>query len=145
MQKTNEIVYVDNMRLFNEFHMTRDLNNINGLKIKGQKKTLDSLYTLYGILKENGKPETLASLEKQLRHADQQLKQMNSDFVDTRNKTVWARLNTYVSEYGGQHDFQLVLGTQGSGNVMYAREGVDVTQAVIDFANAKYEGDPSIE
>ena len=140
-QETEEIVYVDNVRLFNGFNMTKDLNQVNGLKIKKQKKTLDSLYTIYTIFKENGQTNKLESLEAQLRNEDQALKNMNDQFSNELSQTVWNRLNAYVSEYSIQHDFKIVLGTQGSGNVMYAKEITDVTDDIISYANSSYEGE----
>lgn len=139
-QKEDEIVYVDNIRLFNGFNMTEDLNQINGLKIKKQKKKLDSLYTIYGIFRDNNQNDKLEGLEAQLRNEDEELKKMNQNFSDELSQSVWKRLNVYVKEYSVTKGYKIVLGTQGSGNVMFAADGIDITDAIIEYSNLNYEG-----
>lgn len=139
-QKKDEIVYVDNIKLFNGFNMIKDLNQINGLKINRQKKKLDSLYTIYGIFRDNNQTDKLEGLEAQLRNEDEELKKMNQRFSDELSQTVWKRLNVYVKEYSVTKGYKIVLGTQGSGNVMFAEDGIDITDAIIEYSNSNYEG-----
>ncbi|WP_282162862.1 OmpH family outer membrane protein [Ulvibacterium marinum] len=136
-----EIVYIDNIRLFNGFNMTKDLNKINGDKIKKQKKKLDSLYIIYDIFRDNDQTDKLEALETQLRNEDQVLNTMNKRFSNEISQTVWNRLNTYVNEYGMANDYKIVLGTQGNGNVMYAQKGKDITDEVMNYSNSRYEGE----
>lgn len=141
-QKENrtEYAYVDNIKLFNGFNMTKDLNQINNGKINAQKKKLDSLYTIYNIFKENNKSDKLEGLENQLRNEDQQLKKMNERFSNDLGEQVWKRLNQYVEEYGVDKGYKIIFGTQGNGNVMYAETGIDITNEIINYANTNYEG-----
>lgn len=136
-----EIVYIDNIRLFNDFNMTMDLNKINDDKIKKQKKKIDSLYTIYGIFRDNDQTDKLEALETQLRNEDQEFKNMNKRFSSEISRTVWNRLNTYVNEYGMANDYKIVLGTQGNGNVMFAQKGKDITDKVMHYCNSRYEGE----
>lgn len=53
---------------------------------------------------------------------------------------VWKQLNSYVEEYGAENDYDVIIGMQGNGNVMYAKEGVNITDDVIVYANNKYNG-----
>ncbi|WP_152573447.1 OmpH family outer membrane protein [Pelagihabitans pacificus] len=140
-QDEDKIVYVDNIRLFNGFNMTKDLNRINGEKINKQKKKLDSLYTIYGIFKDNNQTDKLGALETQLRNQDQELKNMNERFSNEISQAVWNRLNSYIKDYGAANGYKIVLGTQGNGNVMFAQEGIDITEAVISYSNSLYEGE----
>lgn len=138
--KEDEIVFIDNIKLFNRFNMTKDLNKINKLKINQQKKKLDSLYTLYGIFKDNGQEDKLEGLEAKLRHEDGELKKMNERFSDELGQAVWKKLNVYVKDFSVINSYKIVLGTQGNGNVMFAEEGTDITEAMIDYSNLNYEG-----
>ncbi len=138
---TEEIVYIDNIRLFNGFNMTKDLNQINGKKVKAQKKKLDSLYVIYGILRDNNQTDKLEALEAQLRGTDKELKDMNERFSSELSQAVWNRLNTYIQKYSLANSYKIVLGTQGQGNVMFAQEAIDITDAFISYANTNYEGD----
>ena len=136
-----KIVYVDNVQLFNDFNMSKDLNKINGVKINKQKKKLDSLYTIYGIFRENNQTDKLEPLEIQLRAEDQNLKKMNNQFSNEVSQAVWGRLNEYISEYGQMKGYKIIMGTQGSGNIMYAEDRIDITKAIVEFSNANYEGE----
>ncbi len=136
-----EIVYIDNIRLFNGFNMTKDLNKINGDKIKKQKKKLDSLYIIYDIFRDNDQTDKLEALGTQLRNEDQVLNAMNKRFSNEISQTVWNRLNTYVDEYSTANDYKIVLGTQGNGNVMYAQKEKDITDEVLNYSNSRYEGE----
>lgn len=141
IEKEEQIVYVDNVKLFNGFNMTKDLNQINGLKINKQKKKLDSLYTLYGIFKDNNQNDKLRGLEAKLRNEDEELKKMNERFSEKMSKAVWSRLNVYIKEYSTTKEYKIVLGTQGNGNVMFAENDADITEAIINYSNLNYEGD----
>ncbi len=137
---TPEIVYVDNVQLFNGFHMSKDLGKINGDKINTQKKKLDSLYSIYSIFREQQNEEKAQELETQLRSEDQELKKMNEYFSKDLSQKVWNRLNQYIKEYSETKAYKIVLGTQGTGNIMYAQEGIDITEEVLIYVNEKYEG-----
>lgn len=137
---STDIVYVDNVKLFNGFNMSKDLGKINNEKITKQKKKLDSLYTIYSILREQENKEKTQELEVQLRTEDQELKKMNEYLSKDISQKVWNRLNQYVKEYGIANQCKVILGTQGVGNIMYAQEEIDITTRVLEYANTKYEG-----
>lgn len=135
-----DIAYVDNVELFNGFNMSKDLGQANNFKLKAQKKKLDSLYNIYSIFREQGDNEKTKALELQLRSEDQELKRMNEYLSKDLSEKVWSRLNQYVKEYGESKRYKVVLGTQGYGNVMYAKDGIDITADMLIYSNEKYEG-----
>lgn len=139
-QSNTEIVYVDNVRLFNGFNMSKDLGKLNNQKIQKQKKKLDSLYTVYTILREQKNSEKSEELESQLRIEDQELRKINEYFSKEVSQQVWNRLNQYIEEYGKAQGYQIILGTQGTGSIMFAQEGLEITESVLAYANNKYEG-----
>ncbi len=139
-EKENSVVYVDNIRLFNDFNMTKDLNQLNRIEINKQKKKIDSLYTLYQIFEENKKETKQKELEILLRKEDQELKKMNDLFSKDVGVKVWNRLNEYLKKYGESNHYTIVIGTQGNGNVMYADSSIDITNSFIQYSNDLYEG-----
>lgn len=136
----HEIVYVDNVKLLNGFNMSKDLQKINTSKVTAQKKELDSLFNVYSIFREQKNEEKVKELEQILRIRDKEFRTMAEELSNSTNQKIWKRLNQYVKEYGELNDYKIVLGTQGSGNVMYAEENADITEAILIYANDKYEG-----
>ncbi|MDY8138492.1 OmpH family outer membrane protein [Aquimarina sp. 2201CG5-10] len=136
----SEIVYVDNVELFNDFNMSKDLGKINTEKMNVERKKMDSLYSIYSIFREQKNKEKTTELEKQLRAQDQELRKTKDFLSKDLNRKVWNRLNQYIKEYGETHKYKIVLGTQGNGNVMYAEEVINITSNVLIYANEKYEG-----
>lgn len=134
------IFYVDNVKLFNGFNMSKDLGKVNNKKIDQQRKKLDSLYTVYSIFSEQKNEEKAKETEIILKKEDLELRRMNEYFSNEVSQQVWNRLNTYIEEYGKTKKHTIILGTQGNGNIMFAQEGIDITKKVLEYANNKYEG-----
>lgn len=120
--------------------MSKDLGKVNNKKIDLQRKKLDSLYTVYSIFSEQKNQEKAKETEIILKKEDLELRRMNEYFSNEVSQQVWNRLNTYVEEYGKTKKHTIILGTQGNGNIMFAKEGIDITKEVLEYANNKYEG-----
>ena len=133
-----DLVYVDNIRLFNEFQMFRDLIG-NNTTIDTHKKGLDSLYSLYSVERELNNVDKAAQIEKEIRDRDHDLKTLRDNHSRLVGQKVWNKLNEYIQEYADLQGFTIVFGTQGNGNIMFAGEGMDITTAVLDYANQKYQ------
>lgn len=136
-----EYVYIDNIKLFNGFNMAKDMSAIHTKKIKGQEKKLDSLYQLFQIDIKTKDENKIRVSQQKVQQEDKALGAMKDYFSKEISQQIWDRLNGYISEYGKAQKCKIILGTQGGGNVMYADESADVTGAILEFANAKYEGE----
>jgi len=137
----NEYVYVDNIKLFNGFNMSKDLSDIHTKKIKRQTKKLDSLYQLFQIDIKSKDEHKIKLSQQKVQKEDEVLSEMKQHFSKVVSQQIWDRLNGYINEFGKRQEYKIVLGTQGGGNIMYANESVDVTDAILKYANAKYEGE----
>ncbi|WP_299883439.1 OmpH family outer membrane protein [uncultured Lacinutrix sp.] len=137
-EKTETFVYVDNTILFNEFNMTKDIRTIEDNKIKAIKITMDSIYNLYKDLNKTTKKAK--ALELELNSKNQTLKLIQDNYTNNLSQKVWSRLNTYVSQYAKENNFKILFGTSGNGNIMYAREEINITSSILTFCNKKYEG-----
>ena len=56
------------------------------------------------------------------------------------DQKIWKQLNQYISDYGKAEGFDLLLGADGNGTLMYAEEGMDVTEALSTYVNKRYQG-----
>ncbi|PHS07648.1 MAG: hypothetical protein COA88_08085 [Kordia sp.] len=141
ISEKNEYVYVDNIKLFNGFNMAKDMSTIHTKKIKGQEKKLDSLYQLFQIEIRTKDEDNIRISQQKVQKEDKALSAMKDYFSKEVSQQIWDRLNGYINEYGKAQQSKIILGTQGGGNVMYADDSVDVTAAILEYANAKYEGE----
>lgn len=60
-----------------------------------------------------------------------------ADYTDK----IWKQLNAYISDFGRENDFDLILGMQGNGSVMFVKEENNITESVIEYVNRKYNGE----
>ena len=138
-EKKQELVYIDNIKLFNGFNMTKDIKTIEEAKIKKQSNALDSLYTIFQSIKDK---ESVPSknLQQQIAYKSKAFQELQDNYSHNLSNNVWSRLNTYIKEYAQSHNLKIIIGTSGNGNVMYGEESIDVTGQIMEFSNQKYEG-----
>ena len=135
-----EMVYIDNIQLFNGFNMTKDIKAIEEAKMNAQGKELDSLYTVLQSIKDQ-ENTSFKSLQQQIAYKSKAFQELQDNYTHNLSKNVWNRLNTYIKTYAQEHQLKIILGTSGHGNVMFAEESIDITNQILEFSNKKYEGD----
>jgi len=70
-------------------------------------------------------------------------------FVDTHKEkekkdetemtqSVLNQVNSFVEQYGKEKGYDIVFGTTNSGNLLYAKESMDITKEVLEALNANY-------
>ena len=136
-----EIVYVDNIKLFNEFNMSKDLSKEHNAKITSQTKKVDSIYRQFQAELKAKDEEAYKITQQHLQREDQELGKLKNYLANEVSQHVWGRINTHLQEFGKENNYRIVIGANGSGNLMYGEEGVDVTTAALLYINGKYEGE----
>lgn len=143
------IAYVDNLKIFNDFNMTKELTKQNEEKYKSQIATFDSLVNAIKSLETdlqklktipNKRKMEYAKLQKIVVEKDKELKQIQAYVQGEISTKTWKRINEYIKSYGEKFNLDLILGAQGQGNIMYGKDNVDITEEFIKYANHKYEG-----
>lgn len=134
-----DIAFIDNVKLFNSFNMTKEIKIIEEAKIRVKRKELDSLYSIYQSIEDKKKNE-FKNLQQQIAHKSKVLQELQDNYTNHLAKTVWARLNTYIKDHAEAQNLEIILGASGDGDVMFAEETIDITNKVLEFANTKYEG-----
>jgi len=134
-----DIAYVDNIKLFNEFNMTKDIKAIEEKKMTTIKTELDSIYAIYQSLK-NKTDNQAKQLESQLNAKSQTLKTVQDNYTNNLSQQVWSRLNDYIKTYATENKTKIILGTSGNGNLMHGEESLDITASILHYSNNKYEG-----
>lgn len=130
-KKEESVVYVDTIRLFNEFKYTKELE-------KSYEKTLISSKNRYDSIAAQAQlhPGDLV-LNDQLKEEENRFSVVYEQIKGTITQKVWERLDPLVKEFGTGHKYEIIVGANGTGTVLYGKEQKDKTQEVIDFVNKK--------
>lgn len=81
-----------------------------------------------------------ASKSNQLRAALQRKEEEFSQEYHRRSdefqKVIWEEINTKIETFGNAKGYKYILGANGNGSIMYANDGDDITQELIEYLNA---------
>nr|WP_321234627.1 OmpH family outer membrane protein [uncultured Psychroserpens sp.] len=139
VDKKETIVYVDNVKLFNEFNMTKEIRAVEEKKMAAKKKTIDSLFNKYQTI-EDKESQASKKLEVQISYINKELQDIQNNYANDLTQKVWSRLNAYLKNYGEDKELTFIMGSNGNGNVMFSKTSNDATEAIIFYVNQKYEG-----
>lgn len=141
--KSNKIVFVDNIQLFEKFKMKSELEKKYKSIEEARKYILDSLYNEYKILSQLNKTENEGNLEllkREILVKKDNYEKENSETMSQYNMQIWNQLNEYTKQFGEEHGYEYIIGANGQGGLMYAKDRNNVTDALIEFVNSKYSG-----
>lgn len=135
---SEEVVYVDNIKIFDGFNMTKEMKKVGEKEFNTRKAILDSLYAK---LQSN----TISEAEKkammpQFIQGKEELEQFNQNFALQETEKIWKRINSYVTEFSSENNYKIIIGSENKRDVLYANEKVDITIDLIYYLNNKYEG-----
>lgn len=133
-----KIVYVDNIKLFDNFNMTKELKKSGEKEFNLKKATVDSLYATLQS------PEISSSEKKlvmqQFVRQKEELEQFNQYFAAEQSSKIWTRIKSYSSEFSKENKYKLIIGSENKSTVLFADENIDVTNDLLTYINKKYEG-----
>jgi len=132
------IVHIDNAKVFSQFNLSKELSAIGMQQINPQKQKVDSLVSKF---QQEDNLKSKEELQRIFLAENDKLKKMNDEISNQTNYQIWSRINQYAKDYGQEHQYEMILGTTGNGNLMYAETTLDVTDDFIAYANKKYEGE----
>jgi Skp family chaperone for outer membrane proteins len=129
---TPKVGFVYNQRIFDEYLGTEEL-----------KSELEKYRQYYQLV--------LDSLEVQIDGGNEDLKYVyqqklegfSSQYEGISEKysaEIWMRINEVMHNFGEENNFEMIFGTAGGGNLMYAKHQHDLTDEFLKFLNNKYQG-----
>ncbi len=153
-QNSSKQVYVDVNKLMEGYSRTKIVRAKFQEKAKTLQSNVDSLVTdwqreLKRYEKERSKyskrelklkQELLGNKQQQINNYQKAIQKQIQEEDKKASQTVINDINDYVKEYGKKHRYQIIFGASGSGNIMYADKGTDLTQEVLDGLNNEFEG-----
>ncbi len=70
----------------------------------------------------------------------QQFDAQNNELKNKYNTQIIKRMNEYVKDFGKQRECAFIYGANGDGGLLYADDSKNLTKALIEYANNRYEG-----
>lgn len=80
--------------------------------------------------------QLIQSKQQQLGQYQQAMQQKAAEEEQALTKTVLADVNAYLTDYGKEHGYKMILAATDAGNIVYAENGIDVTDDVLKGLNA---------
>ena len=139
-------VYIDNISVFKQFDLTKELekkkeeiltkrvqilvgmeNKLDDIRVKIESNANDKL-----LLKE------YSDLSNEYVSIKKDFEQENLQISTKFDNEIWTQLNQYIKDYGIQNNYILIFGVSGQGNIMYANDGLDATEAASTHGRGAY-------
>lgn len=147
-------VYVDVNKLIDGYKRTKVVRADFEIKAKTLNANVDSLMgdwqnELKIYEKERSKMSTkelelkqelLGNKQQQINNYQQAVQKQIQEEDKKATQTIVNDINDYVKEYGKKHKYTIILGASGSGNIMYASEGADLTDDILKGLNKEFDG-----
>lgn len=151
----NKTAYVDTTKLVREYSEMKDVETEFTARSQKVKQQLDSAAQLFQQkvkdyqeqmtnMSASERQETEAQLmqEQQMLQQQQQtiggqLRQESDAVIDS----LVTKVKDFVKNYGEEHDYTYIFGSNESANIMYAKEGLDITEEILKELNAGTEAE----
>jgi len=146
-QSQPKIAYVKNADIFSSFKGTKELKARLEGQNNYQKTLLDSMSLELSVLRErfrSGEKNILEDLQTKeqiwIRLSQEYNENYAQESQDFTNKA-WVQINQYIIDYGKMKKYDYIIGTNGTGTLMYGSEREDLTEIIITYINKKYDGE----
>lgn len=148
-----QLVYVDVNKLIEGYNRTKVAKAEFDKKANLLKANVDSLMgnwqtELKNYEKERTslspkelklKQELLGNKQQQINGYQEAIQKKIQEEDKKVTQTVINDINDYIKEYGKNHNYKIIFGASGGGNIMYADESTDLTEEVLKGLNAEYD------
>jgi outer membrane protein len=147
--KNKKIGWINLPEVYKEFKYTKELESKLMTTHNTRKHIIDSMEFEIRVLADGIKTEktpdkrVLNYYNLKLQEYLQKKKEFEEDDYSNKAKyeeQILTQLNQYVKDYGTENGYQLLLGADGSGTLMYASQAIEITNAVKTYVNERYEG-----
>lgn len=144
-----KLAFIEIQKVYDSFELKKDLESKFKIVQNHRKRILDSLelelkLIYVSIEKGSNKDEKLISnynLRKNYYLQQKQQAEQDNDALSKQyDKEILNQLNQYVKDFGKEHRYDYIFGTDGNGSIMYGSERVNISDPLIEYINTKYNG-----
>jgi outer membrane protein len=146
--KPHKTGYIEITKLYNSFTYKKELESeYKNIEAK-RKNILDSLrlnLDLFVKQNQNNSKNTeiikkYEILKEQYQLKEQQFSEDNRALSDKYNQQIINQMNQYVQDFGKEYGYTYIFGANSNGTLMYAKDAENISDKVLEFINAKYQG-----
>ena len=149
------IVYINTDSLLSNYNFSRDLNekflkkqedsrtNFNFRAKRLEEEAVEFQHKLEnnGFLTRQRAEEAqkkIIAKQQNLQKLERELTAKLMSEQNINNKRLFDSVTNYLKEYNATRNYSLILSTTAGGNVLFSKNGLDITQEIIDGLNARY-------
>ncbi len=148
VSKKEKIAYVDLQQVFQNFEGKIELEKRLKQSEWGTQLYIDSLTLKVKQLKklqnnrdtDNKVGTEIEKLQQQIGSIEEQAHQVHTQKSSEFTNQIWNQINQYVKDFGNEQDYDFILGTEGTGTLMYGKDEKNITKEIIHYINKKYNG-----
>lgn len=134
--------YVQGQLVFDGFAGKKEMQNKLTQEMNQQKAVLDSIKVQAMRLGNSKENETkIAQLQEQYQILYEEHQVVGQQKMAEFSQEIWKQINEYSREFAEKNGYDYLFGAMGNGSLMYASPQYDVTEQLIQYINAKYEGE----
>jgi outer membrane protein len=147
-----KIAFVRSGEIINKYAGMKDAQQVFQEKIKVWQANIDTLESEFhyaanmfavsrsslALTEQQHRQEQLRGQEENLaqyRHAIE-IKSQEEEKMITQG--VLNQINSFITDYGKEHGYDVILGTTMSGSVLYGNDALDITDNVLQKLNSAY-------
>lgn len=93
-------------------------------------------------LSQSQRQETESRLMQTQQRLQQQQQQMGGALREESDQvidSIVTKVKNFVKDYGEENNYTYIFGSNESANIMYAEEGLDITDEILEKLNSSYE------
>ncbi len=144
--KTGYVIILD---VYNQFSMKKELQKKYESSHSARKKIVDSLAMAVRMLAQKIQAEKVRDTsdirifnEKRMEYFERKhmIAQDDSAQMKQYDESILNQINQYVKDYAKENHYKYIFGNGGNGDLMAADESENITAAVTQYINERYEG-----
>jgi len=104
-------------------------------EVQEYQANMNSMSTAQRQEKEQELMAKQQTIQQQQQMMGNQLRQESDVVIDS----IVTKVKEYVKEYGKENDYTYIFGSNESANIMYAKDGLDITEEILEKLNENYK------
>ena len=143
---SKKIAYVNTALVYDNFKLKKELETKYKTVELLRQNLLDSIKfkIQYITIKGNNLTEQdknqVNELQRSYLYKEKEFISNNEETAQQYSEQIWKQINQFMEDYGKENRYDYIFGATGQGNIMYAKNGDDITKEVTEFINKKYSG-----